>query len=279
MKKFLAVLLAAVLSCSLLFAFAGCNKDTETDSPNNEGSVAETSSAESDLAKIQEKGTLVVGITEYKPMNYKETGSDEWTGFDTEFAQAVAKELGVDVKFVEINWDHKFNELKSGSIDCIWNGMTITDEAKEAASISNPYAENAQVVVMKTSELSKYSEADSLKELSIAVEGGSAGEKAAAAAGLTNLVVSDTQALALTEVTSGSADACIIDLTMANSMTGEGTSNANLGFEIKLEAEEYGIAFRKDSDVTAKVNEIMAELMKDGTLDKLAAKYEINLIK
>lgn len=276
MKKFLAVLLAAVLSCSLLFAFAGCNKDAAENTSNADNSAA---ASESDLAKIQEKGVLVVGMTEYKPMNYKEKGSDEWTGFDTEFAQAVAKELGVEVKFVEINWDNKFNELKSGSIDCIWNGMTITDEAKDAASISNPYAENAQVVVMKSSELSKYSDVESIKELSIAVEGGSAGEKAAAAAGLTNLVVSNTQALALTEVTSGAADACIIDLTMANSMTGEGTSNANLGFEIKLEAEEYGIAFRKDSDVTAKVNEIMAKLMNDGTLDKLAAKYEINLIK
>ncbi len=276
MKKFLAVLLAAVLSCSLLFAFAGCNKDAAENTSNADNSA---DASESDLAKIQEKGVLVVGMTEYKPMNYKEKGSDEWTGFDTEFAQAVAKELGVEVKFVEINWDNKFNELKSGSIDCIWNGMTITDEAKDAASISNPYAENAQVVVMKSSELSKYSDVESLKELSIAVEGGSAGEKAAAAAGLTNLVVSNTQALALTEVTSGAADACIIDLTMANSMTGEGTSNANLGFEIKLEAEEYGIAFRKDSDVTAKVNEIMAKLMNDGTLDKLAAKYEINLIK
>lgn len=276
MKKFLAVLLAAVLSCSLLFAFVGCNKDAAENTSNADNSA---DASESDLAKIQEKGVLVVGMTEYKPMNYKEKGSDEWTGFDTEFAQAVAKELGVEVKFVEINWDNKFNELKSGSIDCIWNGMTITDEAKDAASISNPYAENAQVVVMKSSELSKYSDVESLKELSIAVEGGSAGEKAAAAAGLTNLVVSNTQALALTEVTSGAADACIIDLTMANSMTGEGTSNANLGFEIKLEAEEYGIAFRKDSDVTAKVNEIMAKLMNDGTLDKLAAKYEINLIK
>lgn len=276
MKKFLAVLLAAVLSCSLLFAFAGCNKDAAENTSNADNSA---DASESDLAKIQEKGVLVVGMTEYKPMNYKEKGSDEWTGFDTEFAQAVAKELGVEVEFVEINWDNKFNELKSGSIDCIWNGMTITDEAKDAASISNPYAENAQVVVMKSSELSKYSDVESIKELSIAVEGGSAGEKAAAAAGLTNLVVSNTQALALTEVTSGAADACIIDLTMANSMTGEGTSNANLGFEIKLEAEEYGIAFRKDSDVTAKVNEIMAKLMNDGTLDKLAAKYEINLIK
>ena len=222
---------------------------------------------------------LKVGITEYKPMNYKDK-NDEWTGFDTEFAQALGEKLGVKVKFVEINWNNKYNELSSGAVDCLWNGMTITDEGKKAASITNAYAENAQVVVMKQSEVGKYKTTDDLKNLkSIAIEGGSAGEKAAQAAGLTNTVVSDSQAMALTEVTSGSADACIIDLTMANAMTGEGTANKNLTYSIKLEAEEYGIAFRKGSDMAAKTNELMAGMMKDGTLDKLAKKYQIVLIK
>ncbi len=275
MKKVLSVFLAALMMISVVSLFAACSKDTaEKDTTG----ASDTAAAESDLVYVQNKGTLVVGITEYEPMNYKDDNG-EWTGFDTEFAQAVGEKLGVNVEFVEINWDYKYNELDSKSIDCIWNGMTITDEGKEAASISDPYAENAQVVVMKQDQLANYTDVESLKDLTIAVEGGSAGEKAAAAAGLTNTVVSNTQALALTEVSSGSCDACIIDLTMANSMTGEGTSNANLGFELKLEAEEYGIAFRKNSDLTAKVNEIIDELMSDGTLDALAEKYEISLIK
>ncbi len=275
MKKVLSVFLAALMMISVVSLFAACSKDTaEKDTTG----ASDTAAAESDLAYVQDKGTLVVGITEYEPMNYKDDNG-EWTGFDTEFARAVGEKLGVNVEFVEINWDYKYNELDSKSIDCIWNGMTITDEGKEAASISDPYAENAQVVVMKQDQLANYTDVESLKDLTIAVEGGSAGEKAAAAAGLTNTVVSNTQALALTEVSSGSCDACIIDLTMANSMTGEGTSNANLGFELKLEAEEYGIAFRKNSDLTAKVNEIIDELMSDGTLDALAEKYEISLIK
>ncbi len=275
MKKVLSVFLAALMMISVVSLFAACSKDTaEKDTTG----ASDTAAAESDLAYVQNKGTLVVGITEYEPMNYMDENG-EWTGFDTEFARAVGEKLGVNVEFVEINWDYKYNELDSKSIDCIWNGMTITDEGKEAASISDPYAENAQVVVMKQDQLANYTDVESLKDLTIAVEGGSAGEKAAAAAGLTNTVVSNTQALALTEVSSGSCDACIIDLTMANSMTGEGTSNANLGFELKLEAEEYGIAFRKNSDLTAKVNEIIDELMSDGTLDALAEKYEISLIK
>lgn len=275
MKKVLSVFLAALMMISVVSLFAACSKDTaEKDTTG----ASDAATAESDLAYVQDKGTLVVGITEYEPMNYMDENG-EWTGFDTEFARAVGEKLGVNVEFVEINWDYKYNELDSKSIDCIWNGMTITDEGKEAASISDPYAENAQVVVMKQDQLANYTDVESLKDLTIAVEGGSAGEKAAAAAGLTNTVVSNTQALALTEVSSGSCDACIIDLTMANSMTGEGTSNANLGFELKLEAEEYGIAFRKNSDLTAKVNEIIDELMSDGTLDALAEKYEISLIK
>ena len=275
MKKVLSVFLAALMMVSVVSLFAACSKDT---ADKDTTGASDAAAAESDLAYVQDKGTLVVGITEYEPMNYMDENG-EWTGFDTEFARAVGEKLGVNVEFVEINWDYKYNELDSKSIDCIWNGMTITDEGKEAASISDPYAENAQVVVMKQDQLANYTDVESLKELTIAVEGGSAGEKAAAAAGLTNTVVSNTQALALTEVSSGSCDACIIDLTMANSMTGEGTSNANLGFELKLEAEEYGIAFRKNSDLTAKVNEIIDELMSDGTLDALAEKYEISLIK
>lgn len=275
MKKVLSVFLAALMMVSVVPLFAACSKDT---ADKDTTGASDAATAESDLAYVQDKGTLVVGITEYEPMNYMDENG-EWTGFDTEFARAVGEKLGVNVEFVEINWDYKYNELDSKSIDCIWNGMTITDEGKEAASISDPYAENAQVVVMKQDQLANYTDVESLKDLTIAVEGGSAGEKAAAAAGLTNTVVSNTQALALTEVSSGSCDACIIDLTMANSMTGEGTSNANLGFELKLEAEEYGIAFRKNSDLTAKVNEIIDELMSDGTLDALAEKYEISLIK
>ncbi|MCD7723507.1 MAG: transporter substrate-binding domain-containing protein [Clostridiales bacterium] len=263
MKKFTKVLALLFAALFAMGAFSACS--------------AETATTDSDLEYVQEKATLVIGITEYEPMNYYEDG--ELTGFDTEFAMAVCEKLGVEAQFVEINWDTKFTELSAKSIDCIWNGMTITDEAKEAASISNAYAENAQVVVMKESNLDSYTTAESLADLVIAVEGGSAGEQAAESAGLENIVVSNTQALALTEVSSGSADACIIDLTMANAMTGEGTSNATLGYSIKLEAEEYGIAFRQGSDLTEKVNEIIAELMEDGTLDELAEKYEITLIK
>ncbi len=287
-------IIALVLAVLMMFAFAACagqkNNDIndvadeqkttagdESASKEETTGKTETDAKNSDLDYIKNKGKLIVGMTDYAPMNYKEKGSNEWTGFDTEFAQAVAKELGVEVEFIEIEWDNKFSELDSKAIDCIWNGMTITDEVNLNTSVSKAYVVNAQVVVMAKDKLDSFKDAESLKELKIAVEAGSAGEKEAKAIEGAEVIAVKTQADALLEVKSGSVDACIIDITMANAMTGEGTSYADLGYELKLSTEEYGISFRKGSDMTETVNELMAKLKEDGTLPKLAEKYELTL--
>lgn len=269
MKKILALVLAGLM----LFSFAACGTPADN---NGETEPAETqAAANSDLAYIKDKGNLIVGITDYAPMDFKDENG-EWTGFDAEFALIAGEKLGVEVEFIEIDWDNKFFELDAKSIDCIWNGMTITTEAKENASVSNAYVKNAQVVVMKADMLDTYATADSLATLSFAVESGSAGEEAAKENSLDYTAVL-TQADALKEVKSGAADACIIDITMANAMTGEGTSYANLGYSLELTSEEYGIACREGSDLTAALNDIMAELKADGTLQGLAEKYELTL--
>lgn len=268
MKRVLALIMA-VLMMSVMFV--GCGSDTTADATKDEAPA-------SDLAYIQDKGTLVVGITDYAPMNYKDDNG-EWTGFDTEFAQAVGAKLGVTVEFIEINWDNKFLELDSKSIDCIWNGMTITEEAKLNASVTNPYVENAQVVVMTAENAKKYTTAESMADLSFAAEAGSAGEATINDNGWTNYTAVKAQSDALLEVASGSSDACVIDITMANAMTGEGTSYADLTQALKLNTEQYGIACRQDSDLTAKINEIMSQLISDGTLEALAQKYELALVK
>ena len=154
--------------------------------------------------------------------------------------------------------------------------MTITEEALLNASVSDPYVINAQVVVLKADLIGNYPDADSLKDLRIAVENGAAGQDAAVAIGATDIVAVQDQATALMEVAAGT-DASVIDITMANAMTGEGTSYADLAAGISLTSEEYGIAFRKDSDLAAKVNEIMAKLISDGTLLALADKYSLTL--
>lgn len=273
MKKILSILLAVFMLAGVAAAFAGCSKSND-DNKNNDN---DNSNAVSDLNYVTEKGKLIVGITEYEPMNYKDKATKEWTGFDTEFAQTVGQKLGVEVEFIEIDWDNKFFELDSKAIDCVWNGMTITDEALLNASVSDPYVKNAQVVVMKSSEVSKYTSIEDMGELTWAVEAGSAGEKALKENKLANATSVKTQADALMEVASGSVDACVIDITMANSMTGEGTSYKDLAQSISLEEEEYGIAFRKDSDLKDKVNDIMKEMKQDGSLKTIADKYELTL--
>jgi len=104
--------------------------------------------ADSDVAYIQDKGTLIVGITEFAPMDYKDE-SGNWIGFDADMAKKVAEELGVEAQFVEIDWDNKIMELDSKNIDVVWNGMTLTDEVTSSMECTNAYCNNAQVVVVK----------------------------------------------------------------------------------------------------------------------------------
>lgn len=106
----------------------------------------EQSESDSDIEYIKEKGKLVVGITEFEPMDYK-NDSDEWVGFDADMARVVAKKLGVVAEFVVIDWDNKVMELDSKGIDVVWNGMTLTDEVTSAMECTNAYCNNAQVVV------------------------------------------------------------------------------------------------------------------------------------
>ena len=204
MKKMIALLLAAMMVLSM----AACASKT-------------AAAADSDLAYIQDKGTLVIGITDFEPMDYKDADGS-WIGFDADMAKAFAENIGVKAEFVEINWDNKVLELNAKSIDCVWNGMTLTDEVTKTMSCGEAYCNNAQVVVVNKDVADKYQDVESLKELNFAVESGSAGEAAATEAGL-NYTAVLTQADALMEVSAGTSDACIIDLLMAGAMVGEGT--------------------------------------------------------
>lgn len=106
-----------------------------------------TIASDGDIAYIQDKGTLIVGITNFAPMDYKDENG-EWIGFDADMAKLVAQELGVEVQFIEIDWDNKIMELDSKNIDVVWNGMTLTDEVTSSMECTNAYCNNAQVVVV-----------------------------------------------------------------------------------------------------------------------------------
>lgn len=242
----------------------------ETAAPETEAAEA---AADSDLAYVQDKGTLVVGITEFEPMDYQDENG-EWIGFDADMAKAFAESLGVEAEFIVIDWDNKILELEGKTIDCVWNGMTLTDEVTSAMECSNAYCNNAQVVIVPADVADQYQDTDSLSDLSFAVEAGSAGEAEVSTLGLTYTSVT-SQADALMEVAAGTSDAAVIDSLMAAAMVGEGTGYADLTYTIGLNSEEYGVGFRKGSDLAAALNDFFAASYGDGSMEACAETYGV----
>ena len=293
MKKWIAMLLAALM----VFSMAACAAknepaadqtndqtaaDTQTSEPaedtasGEDAAPADDAAADSDLAYVQDKGTLVVGITDFAPMDYQDE-SGEWIGFDADMAKAFAESLGVSVEFVEIDWDNKILELGSKSIDCVWNGMTLTDEVTSAMSCSNAYCNNSQVVIVPADKAADYADVEACKALSFAVEAGSAGMAEVEKLGASFTEVKD-QATALMEVAAGTSDAAVIDSLMAGAMVGEGTSYDSLTYTVSLNAEEgeqYGVGFRQGSDLAAALNDFFAAAYADGSMQACAETYGI----
>ena len=276
MKRLVSAFLAGAMALNLA-ACGGAASTSTVASSAASGSAAASETAASDLDYIKEKGKLVIGYTVYEPMNYTDADGS-FTGFDTELATAVCEKLGVEPEFVEINWDTKVVELDAKSIDCIWNGMTLTDDIMANTATTKAYAKNAQVVVVKDG--TDYASTADLVGKTVVAEAGSAGE--AAIEGDENLAQADyvsksVQTDCLMEVAAGTADAAVLDLTLANAMIGEGTDYASLAIVDELNAEEYGVAFRKGSDAAAAVDAAFDELKADGTMQALAEKYDLAL--
>lgn len=245
-------------AATLVLCFAGCGKKENA----------------SDTEYVKENGKLVIGITEFEPMDYQKEGSDEWIGFDADLAKAFAKELGVEAEFVVINWESKTFELENKTIDCVWNGMTLTDGVKKAMETSNPYCKNAQVIVVPKDKAEQYQTAESAKDLSFAAESESAGQEALEELNY-NVTPVEAQSDALKEVAAGTSEAAVIDSLMAGAMIGEGTSYADLTYTASLTSEEYGVGFRKGSDLAEKLNEFFVKAYADGTMTSLAEQYNI----
>jgi len=285
MKKILSLALAAAM-CLSLAACGGNNNATQDQTSQSApaGSAGQSGSgsgagsgqpaAESDLEYVKNKGTLIVGITDFAPMDYKDD-SGEWIGFDADMAKAFAQKLGVEVEFLELaDWDMKAMELDTKNIDVVWNGMTLDEEVKSLMSVSEPYCLNGQVVVVPAEKAADYQDVESLKDLAFAVENGSAGSKQLDALGL-NYTTTDNQAKALLEVAAGTSDACVIDLLMAGAMIGEGTDYSGLTYTVQLNNEEYGVGFRKGSDLVEAFNSFWKEAYDAGTVMSTAETYGV----
>ncbi|MDD5857534.1 MAG: transporter substrate-binding domain-containing protein [bacterium] len=283
MKKLVSMAMAAalVLGLAACGSTASSAVSSESAASSTESSAASESAAEtsadSDLAYIQGNGKMVIGYTVYEPMNYTDENG-VFTGFDTELATVVCEKLGVEPEFVEINWDTKETELAAKSIDCIWNGLTLTADREANMACTNAYVKNAQVVVMKAD--GEYTSTADLVGKTIVAEAGSAGETTIQEdenLSQADFVPKTVQTDCLMEVAAGTADAAILDLTLASAMIGEGTDYANLTIKDELNVEEYGVAFRKGSDVAEAVNTAFDELKEDGTMQALADKYSLTL--
>ena len=281
MKKLISLLLAAGMMASLPACGSAASTSESASTAESTSEAASTAEAEttgeSDLQYIQDKGKMTIGYTVYAPMNYTDENG-EFVGFDTELATAVCEQLGVEPEFVEINWDTKIVELDAKSIDCIWNGMTLTDDIMANTACTKAYAKNAQVVVMKKD--SGYTSTADLVGKTVVAEAGSAGETTVQEdenLSQADYVSKSVQTDCLMEVAAGTADAAVLDLTLASAMIGEGTDYADLAIVDELNAEEYGVAFRKGSDAAAAVNDAFAALKADGTMQALADKYGLTL--
>ena len=264
MKKTMKKVLSLAMAAAMVLSLAACgSKDSE----------------KTDLEMVKENGKLKVGFTYYEPMNYKDENG-EFVGFETEFAQAVSEKLGVEAEFVEISWDAKITELQSKNVDCLWNGMTITPEIAEALSVSDPYLKNFQVVVIRTENANNFKSTADLVGKTVAAEAGSAGE--ATMKGETpdeNLAKAEClsvgkQTDALMEIKAGGVDAGVMDFVLADALVGK-NDYADLMMipDLQLSVEEYGVGFRKDSDLVPEVNKAMQEMVEDGSLNALAEKY------
>lgn len=267
MKKAVSLILTLILTFTL---FAACGSSSDSSSK-------ESSSADSDKAYVKGNGKMIVGITEYKPMNYEENG--ELVGFDTEFTKKVCEKLGVEPVFQTIDWDTKESLIKAKNIDCIWNGFTVTEERKKNIDFSKVYLLNKQVLIINSKDKDKYTDTASLSSAMISAETDSAGETAIKNdenLSKASYAASDKQMSALTQLVAGNYDAVVLDYTLAKANVGKGDfSDLMIVESISLTNEEYAIGFRKGSDLVPDVNKAIDELIADGTLKSLAEKYDL----
>ena len=255
MKKVLALVLAIVMCSIGLFA---CGK--------------------------KDDNKLIVGYTIYEPMNYLDADGN-LVGFDTELAKAVAEKLGMEIEFQEIEWKNKYLELDSGKINCIWNGFTSNCadddgiQRSDKVDFSYAYMNNEQCVVVKKSNLDSLNTKEALADKKGSAEDGSAGEGVVKEFldSENTYVGKDSQMATFTELLAGTVDFVVVDKTLAKTIVGQGDySDLAIVEDIEIESELYSIGFKKDSELTEKVNGALKELAEDGTLAKLAEKYGLS---
>jgi len=230
---------------------------------------------ENSLEKILEKGNLILGLDDsFPPMGFRNE-DNEIVGFDIDVAKEVCKRLNIELKIQPISWDAKEQELNSYNIDCIWNGMSITEEREKIMSLSNAYLKNNMSFVVKNG-----SNILSLKDLEgkkVGVQAGSSAEELLESSEINNklkeVVTYNENLTAFMDLEINQIDAVFLDDIVANYYMATNNKNYKV-LEEGLEAEEYAIGFRKeDTELRDKVNSILSEMKKDGILGQISTKW------
>lgn len=227
-----------------------------------------------DLEYIQDKGTFVLGFTDFPPMGFSENG--EPTGFDIEIAKLVFERMGVKLEFRYIDWDAKVVELKSRRIDAIWNGLTITDERKLEMTFSRPYFDNNLIIISKTgSNIDKIAD---LANKNIGVENSSSADISVSK----NTTITDaakavkkynTSSEAILAMNAGLVDAVIVDEIYARYVVMKNDNTYQIGSEI-IGSEQYGVGFRLgDEALRDRVDAILDDLLEEGLIQPISIKY------
>lgn len=267
MKKLLcsrSFFVSALLLSIVSSVFCSCRRE----SPSVVASIM--SAYVSDTSYVQDKRTLIVGVTDYEPMDYKEDGV--WRGFDADLATLFAAHLGVQVQFKEIEWEKKTELLESGEIDCIWNGMSRTDSLLSTISCSRPYLVNSQVIVLPEDKVPLYKHESECTHLLFAVENCSTGMSLLSLLGM-RFTGYQSQKEAVQAVRLGRADAAVVDSIMADVLSND--VNKPLGYAIRLNYEQFCVGFRKSSDLTGALDTFLRDCEVDGTIGLLKRAYGI----
>ncbi|MDR0502487.1 MAG: transporter substrate-binding domain-containing protein [Treponema sp.] len=224
---------------------------------------------------------LICGVTEFEPMNFRDT-SGRWTGFDTELAILVGQKLGIEVEFQEIEWSYKYQELEAGTITAIWNGFTAnaTENGTPRSNwvdFSYSYLRNQQCVIIRSARSGEFTKVSDLAGKTAAAESGSAGESFAKEVIGSNgsIIGSPAQISTFLEVKAGSVDFSVVDVLLGKRLAGSGDYSDLMIADITLDHEVYAVGFKKGSSLRDKVNSALKELYDEGKLLDLAKKYHL----
>lgn len=272
-KSIFGAIASASLAAMLLLTACG-TADENSSKEETTGAAATESKADESYNKIIEAGKLVLGLdATFKPMGYTDE-NDNIVGFDIDLATEVCKRLGVKLETYGVNWDTKEIDLDAGTIDCIWNGLSVSPARKEQMLMSDPYMKNEMIFTVNSD--SELKTLDDLKGKTIAVQNGSTAQEILAKSDLAaDITVNElaTNVEALNQLEMGMCDAVFLDSVVAKYEINT-SKKAFTIMEEGLEEEEYAIGFRKgDQALCDKVEEVLSEMKADGTVEKLSTKW------